>query len=271
MAFRSLILSHIRVEYLKLKFCASVALAAFLSAAYAPAQQMPSLAPPPSSYSYPQKETLHYAVEWRVFSAGVANIHVESDPNQVHVSASGNTIGAVNLIFPVKDQFDSWFNRPTGCSTHFTKQIQEGRRSNATDLQFDYAQQKQLLNEKNLVKGTSKHSEGTIPTCVTDVLSSLFYAAAMPLEAGKNFQFPLADAMRVVAVTMKAEAREEIKTPLGTFQTIRVQPTADSGVVKNRGNIWIWYTDDARHMPVQMRSRLFWGTITMKLTSVEQK
>ncbi|MBV8817993.1 MAG: DUF3108 domain-containing protein, partial [Acidobacteriaceae bacterium] len=144
-------------------------------------------------------------------------------------------------------------------------------RSHATDLRFDYSQQKQLLTEKNLVKSTAKQTQGGIPSCVSDVLSAIFYAASMPLEPGKNFEFPLADAMRTVAVTMKPEAREEIKTLAGTFQTVRVQPTADSGVVKNRGNIWIWYTDDARHMPVQMRARLFWGTITMKLTSVEQK
>jgi hypothetical protein len=41
--------------------------------------------------------------------------------------------------------------------------------------------------------------------------------------------------------------------------------------VKNRGHIWIWYTDDARHMPVQIRARLFWGTITFELQSVELK
>jgi hypothetical protein len=70
---------------------------------------------------------------------------------------------------------------------------------------------------------------------------------------------------------MKAEAREEIKTPSGTYQTIRVQPVAESGVVKNKGEIWIWYSDDARHIPVQMRARLFWGTLTMRLTSVESK
>ena len=82
---------------------------------------------------------------------------------------------------------------------------------------------------------------------------------------------PVADAMRVVDVTMKAEAREQVVTLAGTFQTIRVQPIADAGVVKNRGNIWIWYTDDDRRIPVQMRARLFWGTITLRLTSVEQK
>ena len=77
--------------------------------------------------------------------------------------------------------------------------------------------------------------------------------------------------MHNVPVTMKVEGREVIKTPLGTFKTIRVQPTADAGVVKNRGNIWIWYTDDDRHLPVQMRARLFWGTITFRLVGNENK
>jgi hypothetical protein len=70
---------------------------------------------------------------------------------------------------------------------------------------------------------------------------------------------------------MKVEGKEEIKTPVGTFKTIRVQPTADAGVVKNRGNIWIWYTDDEKHLPVQMRARLFWGTITFRLSANEAK
>ena len=74
-----------------------------------------------------------------------------------------------------------------------------------------------------------------------------------------------------VAVTMKVEAKETVRTPLGTYQTVRVQPSADAGVVKARGNIWIWYTDDDRHIPVQMRARLFWGTITFRLTALDQK
>ena len=77
--------------------------------------------------------------------------------------------------------------------------------------------------------------------------------------------------MRTVAVTVKVEGREEIKTPAGTFQTIRVQPTADAGVVKNRGTITIWYTDDARHLPVQIRAKLFWGTLIFHLQSVETR
>jgi hypothetical protein len=41
--------------------------------------------------------------------------------------------------------------------------------------------------------------------------------------------------------------------------------------VKNRGNIWVWYTDDARRIPVQIRAHLFWGTITARLQSYDDK
>jgi hypothetical protein len=99
----------------------------------------------------------------------------------------------------------------------------------------------------------------------------MFYAASQQLTPGRSFVMPVVDAQKTVPVTMRVESREEIKTSLGTFKTIRVQPTADAGVVKNRGNIWIWYTDDERHLPVQMRARLFWGTITFRLTGNENK
>jgi hypothetical protein len=110
-----------------------------------------------------------------------------------------------------------------------------------------------------------------ISGCLTDLLTGVFYASSQPMELGKTFVLPVVDAMHTVPVTMKVEGREEIKTSLGTFKTLRVQPTADAGVVKNRGNIWIWYTDDDRHLPVQMRARLFWGTITFRLTGNDTK
>ncbi len=187
------------------------------------------------------------------------------------ITATADSVGAVTMLFPVVDRFQSGFDTKTGCSTGFSKQVQEGRRKVSSDLTFNYSQGKQNLVEKNLVKGTSKQQTASIPACVTDSLSAIFYAASQPLIIGKTVSFPLADSMRTVTVVMKVEAREEIKTPAGTFQTIRVQPTADEGIVKNRGRIWIWYTDDPRHMPVQIRAQLFWGTITFHLQSYETK
>lgn len=201
----------------------------------------------------------------------MAVIQTELQGTTQKISATADTVGGVTMLFPVVDKFQSSFDIKTGCSGGFSKQTLEGRRKISSDLSFNYNQGKQSLVERNLVKGTTKQLSASIPACVTDSLSAIFYVGSHPLVVGQDFRFPLADSMRTVTVTMKVEAKEEIKTPAGTFQTIRVQPTADEGIVKNRGKIWIWYTDDARHIPVQVRASLFWGTITARLQSYETK
>ncbi len=239
--------------------------------AAAPAVVIPTLKAPMPGFPFPARQTLTFTVDWRVFTAGTAVFHLEQQGTQQKITATADTVGGVTMLFPVVDRFQSGFDMKTGCSTGFSKQIQEGRRKVSSDLSFDYGQGKQHQLEKNLVKGTQKDQTASIPACVTDSLSGIFYAATQPMVVGQSFGFPLADAMRTVTVVMKVEGKEEIKTPAGTFQTIRVQPTAEEGVVRNRGSIHIWYTDDPRHMPVQIQARLFWGTITFHLQSYEAK
>jgi hypothetical protein len=232
---------------------------------------IPVLTAPQSGFQYPQHQTLTFSVDWRVFTAGIAVFHLDQVGDQMKVSATADSSGAVNMLFPVIDKFQSGFDTKTGCSTGFSKQIQEGRRKISSELTFDYAHGKQFQHERNLVKGTATQKEANIPACVTDSLSAIFYAQSQPMSIGQTVDFPLADSMRTVTVGMKVEGREEIKTPAGTFNTLKVQPLADEGIVKNRGHIWIWYTDDARHLPVQIQARLFWGTITFHLQSIELK
>ncbi len=250
---------------------ASILLFALILSAAAPGQQASSLTPPRSGFSFPQKQTLTYSVDWRVFPAGTAVLHFEAAGDREKISATADTIGAINLLFHVGDKFQSSFDRARGCTYEFDKQTVEGRRQINSSLKLDYDQSKSILDEKNLVSGQTKHVEEPIGGCLTDLLSGIYYASSQPMEIGKSFVIPVVDAMHTVPVTMKVEGREEIKTPVGTFKTVRVQPTADAGVVKNRGNIWIWYTDDDRHLPVQMRARLFWGTITFRLSANEAK
>jgi hypothetical protein len=245
-----------------------LALAATLTAE----AQNSTLTAPGANYSFPQNMTLTYSVDWRVFPAGKAVLHVETEGDYGKVTASADTVGAINMLYPVADRYQSYFDRRKGCTSGFSKQIQEGRRKVNTDLQLQYEQKRAVLTEKNVITGLSKQQSFALEkSCITDLLTGIFYAASQPLMVGQDFSFPVADGPRTVDVTMKAEAREEIKTPQGTYKTIRVQPTASTGVVKNRGNIWIWYTDDERHLPVQMRARLFWGTITFHLLSLESK
>ncbi len=237
----------------------------------APIAQIPPLPAPRVGYSFPAKQSFTYAVDWRVFPAATAVLHLEADGDKEHLTATADTTGAINLLFHVSDKFQTTFDREKGCTTEFDKQTVEGRRQITSTLKLDYAQGKSTLDEKNVSKGQTKHLEAAIPGCLTDLLTGVFYASSQPMEVGKSFAMPVADPQKTVVVTMKVEGREELKLPAGTFKTVRVEPTAEAGVVKNRGQIWIWYTDDDRHLPVQMRARSFWGTITLRLVTLENK
>ncbi len=242
------------------------------------------MAAPATGYVFPAHQALTFTVDWRVFTAGRAVFQLDNVNGTVRVQASADTVGATNMIYQVIDRFQSNFSATTGCSSGFSKQTQEGRRKIQSELAFTPGLAApspkqgtppplgpQSLVERNMIKNTQKKQEGQIPACVIDSLSGIFYIGSLPLQVGQDIHLPLADAMRTVAVTVKVEGKEDIKTPAGTFQTVRVQPTADAGVVKNRGTITIWYTDDARHLPVQIRAKLFWGTLIFHLQSVETR
>ncbi len=145
-------------------------------------------------------------------------MHFEQAGDREKLSADANTIGAINLLFHASDHFQSTFDRVKGCTYEFNKQTVEGRRQVNSTLRMDYDQKKSILDEKNLVTGQSKHVESPIPGCMTDLLTGVFYASSQPMEIGHNFSMPVVDAMHNVPVTMKMEAREVVKTPLGTFK-----------------------------------------------------
>lgn len=230
----------------------------------------PHVRPTPDNYRFPNGEVLHYTAEWRLWNAGVATLRMDAAGTEQKVTATADSTGFVSLLYRVTDRFESYFDRKTFCSSHIFKHSEEGLHKRETNIRFDAVRHKAILDERNLRNNQTKHTEEDIPPCVTDVLSGIYYVASLPLEPGAVYTFPLNDGGNTADVRAHVEAREEIKTDAGTFKTIRVQPESDSGVLKSRGKVWVWYTDDAAHMPVQMRARLFWGTLTIKLARVDR-
>ncbi len=221
--------------------------------------------PPDPAYKPPINQTLTYTVDWRFFTAGTATLRMENAHGEHRFLGSADSIGFAAVLYHVKDRFEAFVDPKTNCTLSLTKHTEEGFRRLETVITYEQARRKSVLAEKNLKNSTAKTQENDTPGCVTDVLSGVYYIASQPLAPNTSLVFPLNDGGKTVSVKVNVQAREDIKVPAGTFKTIRVEPTAESGVVKNRGEMWIWFTDDARHIPVQVKARMFFGTLTMKL------
>lgn len=231
----------------------------------------PAIAAPRPNYKFPIGQTYVYAAQWRIFDAGTATLRMEQAGQENRVVATADATGTVALLYHVQDRLESFFDPGTFCSRSIFRHTEEGFRRVETGVSFDYQRGKSVLEHKNLKKKDSKREEHNIAGCVTDMLSAIYYAGSLPLQLGRTFSFPLNDGGESVMVNAHVEGAEQIKTPAGTFNTLRVRPESASGLLKEKGKVWIWYADDASHTPVQMRARMYWGTLTLVLTRVERK
>jgi len=228
--------------------------------------------PPPPNYGFADGQTYVYEVEWHLFNAGTARVTIGVDSSgQQHVTAVADSAGVVNALYKVHDRFEAFFDPRTFCSLRVSKNTEEGSHSRQTELRFDYSRSKSVLDEKNLKTGEQKHVENDVPACVTDVVSGFYYLASLPLQPGNTNTFPMNDGGKTTEVRARVEGREQVKVPASTFQTVRVKAEAISGALQNKGTVWAWFTDDAKHTPVQIRTKLGWGTLLFRLQRTEKQ
>jgi len=226
------------------------------------------IVPPPPNFSFPE-DTYVYNAEWKIWNAGTVTLGMSREGAEERVSGTVDSMGTISLLYPVHDRFQALFDPKTGCSVSLHKHSEEGLHKRDTLISFLYSRHKAVLDETNLKSNETKHEEHDIPGCVTDVISGLMYLRTLPLIVGTSYTFPVNDGGKTIDVTAKVEAKETIRVPAGTFQTIRVSPESGDNL-KLKGKAWIWYTDDARRIPVQMRGKLFWGILQFKLARIDQ-
>ena len=251
----------------------------FLIGALVSAQQAPpsasigpapvQIASPRPNYLFPDGRSYVYSVEWHLITAGTAVMKMDAAGNERKVTASAESSGAVNVIFPVHDRFESRFDPRTFCSLSIFKHSEEGAHKRETSIRFDYARKKSALDEKNLKTGETKHVENDLAGCATDVITGFYYLQSLALQPGARYEFPISDGKTTI-VRATVVKREQIKVPAGTFPTVLVTAEATAGPLHSKGKVWVWYSDDANHTPVQMRAKLGWGTLLFRLQRIEK-
>jgi Protein of unknown function (DUF3108) len=228
------------------------------------------------SSSLPAKETLHYNIEWRLFSAGKATVDLAATPAPkpgMQATLRLESSGIVSKLFKVEDDYSAALN-PNYCAQTLQMTTHEGNRLRETKVTFDSETKKASYLERDRAKNnaTVLAQEIDIPACVHDVLGGLFFIRTLALEPGQSTQIPVSDGKKSVMVKVEAQAREDVKTPEGSFKTIRYEVYLFNGVLYRRpAHLTLWVSDDRRKLPVQIRVRMTFtiGTILLQLEKHE--
>lgn len=222
----------------------------------------------PSNYAFPSEKYI-YSVQWRFMNAGTSTVEIARTESGERVTATANSVGFPDKIFRVRDIFNAAIDSHNFCTLQVLKHAEEGPHRRDTRIVLNYSRLKSEVDLKDLKSSETKHSEFDIPNCTTDVVSGFFYVASLPLAPGFSQTFPVNDNGKTTNVTVHVEARDRVKGPTGEYQTLRVSAVPLSGPMKGKGVLWVWFTDDARRIPVQMKSKLGFATLLFQLQKIE--
>jgi hypothetical protein len=243
----------------------------FVSAAHAGPASKPGNNIKTKNHAFQSGEKLTYIVSWsKILKAGTVTMEVKEektpeDRQVYHLTSTAKSSGIVSVFYPVADTAQSILDAEELYSISYTLNMSHGKRKKIRTMTFDHANALVRTTTNNAEQETSR-----VPQRVQDSLSSLYYVRTIEDMGGKKSIFvDVYDSGKNWSVEMQILGKEKIKTPAGEFNTIKVKtyPKYD-GVFQNKGEIFIWFTDDARKIPVIMKSTISIGSIVATLSEM---
>ena len=230
-----------------------------------------------ASLSFASAETLRapeklvYDLTWTGIKAGTASLELISEANTVKMVSTARSADWVSVFYTVEDRAESTVSKTAsslelGHPIKYRLRVREGRHRKDKEVVFDHNAGKaryvdHLKNEKK---------DFDIPGTIFDPISSFYYLRSVKLVVGEPVYVMIFDSEKVWNVEVRVLRKEKVTVPIGVFDTVVVKPLMKSeGIFNRKGEILIWLTDDARHLPVKLRTKVAVGSVTATLVRAD--
>ena len=207
-------------------------------------------------------ESLKFSVQYGFIHAGHAWLEVEGtrdyEGHPVYaLVARAESNGFFDHVYKVRNRIESYWDTTGHYSLRYAENRREGKYRARSEIRFDYPHQQAVYDDGQTAP---------IPPEVQDALSSFYFARTQALPMGGSVYFDYHASRKSQPLEVKVLGRERVHTPAGDYDCVAIEPVLPSGgIFKNKGRLVIWITNDARRMPVLMRSKVTIGSISVLL------
>ncbi len=223
------------------------------------------------SQNYQTGEFLKYRIHYGVLNAGFATLQVkeanyEGKPHY-HIVGEGSSSGAVRAFYKVDDLYETYIDKATNKPSKFVRKISEGGYTRDQIITFDHTGKIAKINDRKNQKVSYMEFKGN----VQDLLSAFYYLRNYDtddLKTGDYINVDILMAEETYKFKLKILGRETTKTKFGKIKCLKIRPYVQSGrIFKETESVTMWVTDDANHIPVQIKAELMVGSLKAELHS----
>ena len=189
----------------------------------------------------------------------VVNDTVVNNYHQLHIRFNARTTFPVSSIYTINDQVDTWLDSKYLYTKKLTKNIREGNYKNDSYTIIDYDQSIAITNGDTVI----------IDQFLRDSYSLFYFLRTIPLIIGETIDFTAFDGKIITPFQVITKTKETINTMAGTFPCLVVKPFREgTTLLKNKGDMMIWFSDDKIRLPIQIRIKLKYGSMLLKLKDI---
>jgi uncharacterized protein DUF3108 len=216
---------------------------------------------PFSSEPYKIGERLTYNVSFSSFpSAAHIELQVISrgtyfGRDGVQLRAHVETTGVVNVaLFAINNDYTTYVDPESGLPYHRQQVVREASKS--TEASQDFNQPAGTIAVPSAQRGFT----GTY-----DFVSVFYRLRALPLVEGSSYSFSIRSDTEEYQVDLKVTGKQVVKTNVGSFNALVAQIRVANNSRANSYHLKVYFSDDARHVPVLITAHLSAGEIRAEL------
>ena len=235
----------------------SLRLAIALLQASAPAAD----APPPRNYPFSVGEKLSYSAKLGMLTLGSATLEVVGVDTVRGVESFRLRfrLTGKNAFYSLDDVLESWVGTSDMISRRFVQDFVENNKPRHRLYE--------IYPDSGFFRQHGRDTTFATPADPLDDAGFFYFVRVAPLEVGRKYSYDRYFRKEKNPVTIDVVKREKLELPDGTdVQCLVLHPVIDTkGLFSKRSETRIWLTDDARRLPVQVRTKFPFGTITLRL------
>lgn len=217
-------------------------------------------------------EKLIYQIYWGPLVVGRASLEVDGieqidGHDCYHIVAQAKTSGLVNFLYPIENLSESWLDVKGLFTRKYRQNRTEGKRHRNDETSYDYERKEVIITDFK----KKKEKRVRLDSPVLDVISSLYYVRTQPLKLDAENSLTVNTGDTNYAVRFRPDERKNLWIrPVGDVTALRIEPDPTLRVVAaNKGRMWFWVSDDARHFPLIVASNMQIGSAKLVLYKVE--
>ncbi len=234
---------------------------------------LPCLATAAPFTAFRDGETFTYRVGFAIFTrAGEITIAAHDRKldgvEAISVSTDTRSRGVVRGLYSFDNKAEVVIEKSSGRMLQVKESGADPKRATDTEITFDY--QTRLANYTDRVRPERSVVLAIPDGDPVDLISALVQTRDWNLKPGDKRDLLVQFGRDFYPLTIKAEGYEEVRTPLGTYNTLVLVPRMEKdpkGLFKKGGEIKVWISQDASNLPVKMQLKLNFGAATLLLSN----